>query len=88
MDAIVVGTPTPIDTETTINRFSIRYLNPDRDPRVARIGDAFAKEVSRQFEKDIPIWENKRYVARPPLQEIERSVLDYRRWYEQFYIRS
>jgi nitrite reductase/ring-hydroxylating ferredoxin subunit len=52
----------------------------------AKIGTAFGAEVQRQFDQDIPIWENKRYQASPALAPIERPVTEFRRWAKQFYV--
>ena len=41
--------------------------------------------VSREVTQDIPIWEAKRYVARPQLAPGEAPILEYRRWFAQFY---
>jgi hypothetical protein len=41
--------------------------------------------VSRQFDQDIPIWENKVFVPAPALAPSERPVTEFRRWASQFY---
>jgi len=41
--------------------------------------------IRRQFEQDIPIWENKIYRERPPLTATDGPIPEYRRWYRQFY---
>ncbi len=41
--------------------------------------------IQRQFEQDIPIWENKIYREQPPLTAIDGPIPEYRRWYRQFY---
>ena len=43
-------------------------------------------EVSRQFEQDVPIWENKIYRERPHVVESEQGIPPFRRWYRQFYV--
>ena len=85
VDALLIGTPMPIDDETTVNRFTFTCRNPDGDPRTARIADSFVAEVSRQFEQDVPIWENKIYRERPHVVESEQGIPPFRRWYRQFY---
>ena len=47
--------------------------------------DLIAPPVIENWEKDIPIWESKRYWARPALNSSEKSILAFRRWYSQFY---
>ena len=41
--------------------------------------------VSREVTQDIPIWERKRYVPRPQLAAGEAPILEFRRWFAQFY---
>ncbi len=86
VDALLVGTPTPLDRETTLSRFTFSCRNPEGDPQTARIAEAFVAEVSRQIEQDIPIWENKVYRERPLTVESERGIAGFRRWYRQFYV--
>jgi nitrite reductase/ring-hydroxylating ferredoxin subunit len=85
IDASLVGCSTPIDEETTQVTFLFSLRNPDRDERTARIARAFVDSVSREIGQDIPIWEHKRYTPTPALASSEKPIMDYRRWYEQFY---
>lgn len=85
IDASLVGCSTPIDEETTLVTFLFSLRNPDRDEHTARVARAFVESVSREIGQDIPIWEHKRYVASPAVASSEKPILDYRRWYEQFY---
>jgi phenylpropionate dioxygenase-like ring-hydroxylating dioxygenase large terminal subunit len=43
------------------------------------------REGARTIEQDIPIWENKRYRERPLLTDADGPIMQYRRWYQQFY---
>jgi nitrite reductase/ring-hydroxylating ferredoxin subunit len=85
IDASLVGCSTPIDDETTQVTFLFTLRNPDGDERAARIARAFVDSVSREIGQDIPIWENKRYRPNPALAPSEKPIMDYRRWYAQFY---
>ncbi|XP_025066233.1 cholesterol 7-desaturase-like [Alligator sinensis] len=38
-----------------------------------------------QFERDITIWNNKQYLAKPLLVKEDSAIQRYRRWYAQFY---
>ncbi len=84
IDASLVGCSTPIDEETTLVAFLFTLRNA-QDERTQRIARAFVDSVSREIGQDIPIWEHKRYVATPALAPSEKPILDYRRWYAQFY---
>jgi len=65
--------------------FLFTLRNPDGDEHAARIARAFVDSVSREIGQDIPIWENKRYRKNPALAPSEKPIMDYRRWYAQFY---
>ncbi len=41
-------------------------------------------EVSHNLQQDIPIWENKIYRSQPLLSEVDRPIVQYRRWAQQF----
>jgi hypothetical protein len=43
------------------------------------------REFVRQFHQDIPIWEAKRYLARPVLCDGDGEIGKFRRWARQFY---
>ncbi len=85
IDASLIGCSTPIDDETTIVTFLFTLKNPDADEHTSRIARAFVDSVSHEVTQDIPIWENKRYVPTPALAPSEKPIMEYRRWYEQFY---
>jgi nitrite reductase/ring-hydroxylating ferredoxin subunit len=86
IDASLIGCSTPIDDETTLVTFLFALKNRDADEHTARVARAFVDSVSREIGQDIPIWEHKRYVPTPALAPSEKPILDYRRWYEQFYV--
>lgn len=78
-------TQTPIDDEHTDVRihFSMTRLADDAATRaVAELNERITNE---QFRQDVPIWENRAFVERPRLTELDGPVAQYRRWYRQFY---
>jgi 3-ketosteroid 9alpha-monooxygenase subunit A len=85
IDASLVGCSTPIDAETTQVTFLFTLRNPDGDEHAARVARAFVDSVSREIGQDIPIWENKQYRPNPALTPSEKPIMDFRRWYAQFY---
>lgn len=85
IDASLVGCSTPIDEETVELTFLFTVKNPDGDPKTARIAEAFVESVTREVRQDIPIWEHKRYLERPALARSEKPIMDWRRWFAQFY---
>lgn len=78
----MVSAVTALDPARVRVRFTFFH---DGDPNAARIGPAFAAEVQRQFEEDIPIWESKQYVPSPALAPSEKPITEFRRWAAQFY---
>jgi phenylpropionate dioxygenase-like ring-hydroxylating dioxygenase large terminal subunit len=80
-DIAFLSSTTPVDEDTV----HVRWIFVT--PRSA--GPGAAAEAAASFtsglSQDIPIWENKRYNARPVLLRDERSILDHRKWCEQFY---
>ena len=51
----------------------------------SNVGAAFIREVSRQLEQDIVIWEHKRYIERPVLCDGDGPIGLFRKWVRQFY---
>nr|XP_057907802.1 cholesterol 7-desaturase nvd [Doryrhamphus excisus] len=45
----------------------------------------FLKAESIQFERDVMIWNNKRYISKPLLVKEDSAIQKHRRWYSQFY---
>jgi hypothetical protein len=43
------------------------------------------REIADEFERDIPVWEAKRYLSRPLLCRSEGNIMQIRRWARQFY---
>jgi phenylpropionate dioxygenase-like ring-hydroxylating dioxygenase large terminal subunit len=85
IEITMVALNTPIDRETTRQHFMVYYKNPTDDPKTDRIAQAFHKEVNRQFEQDIPIWNKKIYREKPVLTVGEGSITRFRQWAKQFY---
>ncbi len=48
------------------------------------VAAAVVREVVRQMNQDIPIWEHKRYLAAPMLCDGDGPIAEYRRWARQF----
>lgn len=81
---VISGTPVDVDLHETTIRFSVKK---GADAAAAeRVGQAFIDEVARQYEQDIPIWENKRFLERPLLCDGDGPIGAIRRYYAQFYV--
>jgi hypothetical protein len=85
VETLLVSSMAPIDAETIDARFSFSVKRlPDKDVTQG-VGKAFIKEVSRQFEQDIPIWEHKTYFDHPVLCDGDGPIGLFRKWCRQFY---
>jgi 3-ketosteroid 9alpha-monooxygenase subunit A len=80
IDALLVGTTTPVDEGLTKVRFHFTV----KEPR-SKLADAFINEIEKQMRQDIPIWENKRYLSVPALADTDGPIMRFRSWYSQFY---
>lgn len=80
IDALLVSCTTPIDEESTRLRFSFTVREP-----VPKLAEYFVAEVNKQLTQDIPIWEHKAYLPVPALADADGPIMQFRRWYAQFY---
>ncbi len=81
-ETLLLISHTPIDAERVRSRFSFTL------PRAVvgtNVGRALVREIVRQLEEDIPIWEHKRYLEAPLLCDGDGPIGPYRRWARQFY---
>lgn len=88
VDVVMITVNCPIETELTEQVFQVYYKNPEKDPKIDRIGQAFYAEVNRQLTDDIVIWENKIYRERPQLCDGDGPIARFRRWASQFYVEA
>ena len=80
---VICGAPIDADLHETTIRFSVRV---EGDEAAARgIGKAFIDEVTRQYEQDIPIWENKKFLEKPILCDGDGPIGVIRSFYARFY---
>ncbi len=76
---------TPIDADQTETRFNFYVRNFGDAATNSTVGEAFATEVDKQFDEDMPIWENKAHLVRPALADTDGPFMKFRKWYSQFY---
>jgi len=84
-EVVAFGLPTPIEDGRTRMHFSFVARNPDRDPRIERVAEAFVAETTRQLEQDRIVWEHKCYREKPLLVPVESGIPRFRAWYQRFY---
>lgn len=85
VETIMMNTSTPIDEETSDTSFAYT-VNTTGDPAKARgVGAAIIRDLEKQMNEDIPIWEHKRYYTRPLLCDGDGAFNVYRKWMRQFF---
>lgn len=75
---------TPVDGDRIVIR-GVVNTKVTPDPEFTReLAELFYSSFVHDFAKDFPIWENKRYLARPVLSAADGPVSVYRKWCRQF----
>ena len=85
VDTLLVASATTIDEDYVHLRFAFTVKQMVNQNVTSTVGEAFVREVTRQLEQDIPIWENKIYVDPPLLVDGDGPIGVFRRWAKQFY---
>jgi len=88
VETLLVSSVTAIDEEYVDVRFSFMVKKLAHGDVTTTVGKAFVAEIERQFEQDIPIWENKAYLSPPLLVNGDGPIGLFRRWSRQFYSES
>jgi phenylpropionate dioxygenase-like ring-hydroxylating dioxygenase large terminal subunit len=81
-ETVLLLSHTPIDGGSVDSRFSFTQRKADQGSGVAA---GVIKEVVRQMDQDIPIWEHKEYLPKPMLCDGDGPIPEYRKWASQFY---
>jgi 3-ketosteroid 9alpha-monooxygenase subunit A len=77
-------TVTAIDREHTHVRWQVYHLPGISDGKL-RVAQARIRDVRKQIEQDIPIWNAKTYLKAPLLVDGDGPILAYRSQYAKFY---
>lgn len=85
VETLMVNTATPIDEEHTDVSFAYSLRRTGDAEATRGVGAAMIRDLERQMEQDIVIWENKRYWERPMLCDGDGAFGVYRRWMRQFF---
>jgi 3-ketosteroid 9alpha-monooxygenase subunit A len=75
---------TPIDAETTHLRWQMYHI-PDLSEGRMRVTQARMRDLVKQVNQDIPIWNRKRFMENPLLVKGDGPMLAYREQYARFY---
>jgi len=84
-EALMLIGITPVELEQLDVRFAFTLDGSSGASPERGIGKAIIGDIFKQFVEDIPIWENKRYRAQPPLCDGDGPIPRYREWAAQFY---
>jgi nitrite reductase/ring-hydroxylating ferredoxin subunit len=85
VETLMVNTSTPIDEETTDSSFAYTVHTAGDEKKARGVGDAIVRDLEKQMNEDIPIWENKKYYTKPMLCDGDGKFNVYRRWMRQFF---
>ena len=76
---------TPIDEGRAHVRYNFIQPKVDGKDPEGGVAAALIRDIVKQMNEDVPIWENKKYLPRPTLCDGDGPIADFRRWCEQFY---
>lgn len=77
-DTLIVITGTPIDGEYVDQMFSYTQRT-GQDPDRARLGAALLRDLEKQMNEDVVVFEHKQYLTRPLLVPEDGPIAEYRR---------
>ena len=80
-DFKIIQTVTPIGP--LFQQVQHTFFSPWYKPRI--LGTILLKVFCLQFERDVVIWNCKKYLKTPVLVKEEGNIPRFRRWYSQFY---
>jgi 3-ketosteroid 9alpha-monooxygenase subunit A len=85
VETLLVSSATSIDEDYVDVRFAFTVKKLAHKDVTKTVGKAYMREIERQLEQDIPIWENKIYVNPPLLVDGDGPIGLFRKWSRQFY---
>ena len=83
-EILIIGLPTPIEPGRLHLRFACSVPQSQVESH-GRLSRAIIQNAIDQVEQDIPIWEHKKYLAKPVLCDGDGPIAGYRHWFAQFY---
>jgi nitrite reductase/ring-hydroxylating ferredoxin subunit len=90
IDACFVSANTPIDFETTevTHNYTIKKLGqtPEALARTQRVGEALVRDLVKQEEEDIVIFDHKVCQMQPKLSPADGPIAQFRKWAARFYV--
>ena len=84
-ETFLMGLPTPVNAEKMELRFAFSQQKENgKDPK-GGVAAAIIADINKQVQEDIPIWENKKFLANPILCSKDGPISQFRKWFKQFY---
>lgn len=84
-ETLELATMTPIDATRSHVRYAFTQPRVNGQDPKGGVAAAIIRDIVKQTNEDVPIWENKVYRERPVLCEGDGPIAQYRRWCQQFY---
>lgn len=85
VETLLVASATTIDEDYVHLRFSFTVKKMVNENVTSTVAGAFQREIKRQLEQDIPVWENKIFIHPPLLVAEDGPIGVFRKWAKQFY---
>jgi nitrite reductase/ring-hydroxylating ferredoxin subunit len=90
IDACFVAASTPVDFEVTevTHSYRVKHLGEGEEAvrQTQRVGNALIRDLVKQEEEDIVIFDHKIYQPRPRLSPADGPIGRFREWAAQFYL--
>lgn len=84
-ETLELAATTPVDAENTHVRYAFVQPRVDGKDPVGGVAAAIIRDIVKQTNEDVGIWENKVHQTRPVLCDGDGPIGEYRRWCRQFY---
>lgn len=75
----------PIDNENVVIRMSVSVKHTGDPRKDAMLIKYLTPRLAGELAKDFDIWENKKYIERPPLSRVDGPIAKFRQWCQGFY---
>lgn len=86
IDTLLLNAHTMIDEHELELRFGVMMRMTGDPEKRARIAERYAEDLLVGFQKDVAIWEHKRWRETPVLVAEDGPIGELRKWYAQFYV--
>ncbi|PLW82626.1 (2Fe-2S)-binding protein [Kineobactrum sediminis] len=82
----LMGNVVPIDEGKVQVRFAFTQPKVDGEAVSGGVNAAIIRDICKQLDEDMPIWEHKIYRPQPVLCDGDGPIAKFRKWYSQFYV--